>query len=223
MENYKQTKKTYETEFKDLGVSTDSVQKIKKDESKNFILIYRVDNKLPIKRFVLYYQELGNNPFLRKIKLSIKDVSKIKENKELNLGDELDINILNKQEKIIFEEYKFLDEMNYIYQSCIGNKCVNKTEMCTAKEGEKILYLSFSSDTFEGKEMIDFSSSYGKIIYKNSVGKEETLEIKNYVHKNYNGKYLYLRVPAEITTATDIKLVFTVRNNKYIYNLLKGE
>lgn len=223
VENYKQTQKTYETEFKDLGVSTDSVQKIKRDESKNVILIYRVDSKLPKNRFVLYYQELGNNPFLRKIKLSIQDISKIKENEELNLGDNLEFEILGQKENIVLEKYSFVDNINYLYQKCLSSSCTSVRETCTAKEGEKILYISFSSDTFEGKEMIDFSSSYGKIIYKNSIGEEEALEVKNGVSKNYMGKYLYLRVPKEVETATDIKFVFTVRNNRYIYNLVKGE
>ena len=67
--------------------------------------------------------------------------------------------------------------------------------------------------------MIDFSTKYGKINYKDSKGRVQEINIKNPIGKNYYGKYLYIEVPKEVVAAEEIKLVYTVRNYRYQYQL----
>ena len=79
--------------------------------------------------------------------------------------------------------------------------------------------LEFSSDTYEAKNMIDFLKNYGKLIYKDSNGDDEEVEYANPIGKTYYGKNIFLKVPVEIESATDIRFEFVVRNKKYIYQI----
>ena len=58
---------SYAPDFEDLGKIYDQIETIKRDGTKQFILIFKVDKKLDKNRFVLFYQEYnGNNHYLRK-------------------------------------------------------------------------------------------------------------------------------------------------------------
>ena len=217
--NYITTAKTFETEFQDFGKAYES-KELKRDESFNLIMIFKVDKELSPKRFVLYYQEFNNNePHLRKIKLKLNDVSKIKKNKSMKLDDEFNFILKNKQETIIFDEYELIDNLDYSYRVCTSANCSTYTGKYAAKEGQKILKISFASNNFEGKDMIDFSTKYGKINYINKDSKKSTVEIKNPLNKTYYGKYLYVSVPAEVADSKSIELEYVIRNNRYVYKL----
>lgn len=217
--NYTTTAKTYETEFQDYGKAY-SKKTLKRDETVNLIMIFKVDKKLSKRRFVLYYQELNNNdPHLRKIKLKLNDVSKINKNKPIKLNEELNFTLEDEEETIIFDDYKFYDYTDYSYRTCGSSNCTTYTDYYTAKTGKKILKISFASNNFEGKDMIDFSSKYGKIIYINNKGKEESVEIKNPFSRSYYGKYLYVEVPEALESSESLEIRYTIRNNQYIYKL----
>ncbi len=217
--NYMTTYKVYGTEFQDLGTTYEN-KELKRNESLNFIIVFKVDKKLDKNRFVLYYQELGgNDAYLRKIKLNMNDVSKIVEEKERKLTESISFEVMKKKEKITLEELEILDEINYTYHICTTERCDTSTKNYKAKEGNQLLKISFSSNTYEGKDMIDFSTKYGKINYKDSKGRVQEINIKNPIGKNYYGKYLYIEVPKEVVAAEEIKLVYTVRNYRYQYQL----
>ncbi len=217
--NYTPTEKTYETEFKDLGKSYDSVT-LKSEEKKEFLLIFKVDKKLSKNRFVLYYQELnGNTEYLRKIKLKINDLSKINTKANLKLGQTLELVINGEEENINFEDYKILDAFTYEYKICKTSDCDKTDSTYIAPAGYKALVITFSSDTYEGNDLSEFSKDYGKIVYKNSKGKEVKENIKNALNRGYYGKFLYFTIPEEAAQSDYINLEFTVRNNKYIYKI----
>lgn len=217
--DYITTAKTFGTEFEDFGEAYEKIE-LRKDATINFILIFKVDKKLPVNRFVLYYQNFNrNNSLPTKIKLKLNDVSKIKENKTLTLGDTLKFNIKNQEEEVIFDEYEITDSINYSYRVCTSSTCQTHTDNYTAKPGYKILKITFASTNFEGKDMIDFSNKYGKINYKDNENAEATLEINSPLSRVYYGKYLYIKVPEQIEKSTSIELEYTIRNNKYIYKL----
>ncbi len=221
--NYAVTSKTYENDFKDLGKILDSVQEVSRDQEIRTMVVYRVDKKLPKNRFVLYYQELEGDNHLRKIKLKIDDVSEIKENETIDFGKGLSINYNGEDEKIIFDDMQIVDNVTYKTRLCNTQRCETTSRVYTAKANEKILYLSYASNELDSTKMIDFSTNYGKISYKDSEGKEKIVDLESAVVAKYSGKYLYLKVPAEIATAEEINIIYTIRNNKYIYNLKKGE
>lgn len=217
--DYVTTAKTYEDEFQDYGKTVDKLD-LKRDESETFIMIFKVSKKLSPKRFVLYYQEFnGDDPHLRKIKLKINDVSKIKEHKTIELGKELKFTLEGKKETLTLDDFEFLDTTEYSYRVCYSSNCSTRVGTYAAGAGYKILKIPFSSNDFEGKDMIDFSSKYGTINYIDSKGKESTVKLKNPFNKTYYGKYLYTKVPVDVANSTKIELEYTIRNNKYIYKI----
>lgn len=219
--NYSPTAKTYETQFQDIGTTYEE-KIIEPGEEFNVILIYKVNKEEKINRFVLYYQEFtaDNTPHLRKIKLNLKDVSIIKENKPLKLYDTLSFKIGTTPKEIIFDDYQISDTVTYIKENCNSSACSYDELETTAKVGEKILKLDFASNEFEGKDMIDFLSRYGTINYIDSNSKKHSVKIKNAVPtQQYYGKYVYIKVPVEVAEAPNIELILTVRNNKYIYKI----
>ncbi len=217
--DYVTTEKTFETEFQDLG-KTYEKKSLRRGESFNQIMIFKVDKDLSTRRFVLYYQEFNNGiPHLRKIKLKLNNLSEIKNNAIINLGEDFTFNLKNKKETITFDEYEFIDQVEYSYRSCTSSNCSTHTATKTADKGYKILKMSFASTDFEGKDMIDFSSKYGKIKYINKDNKKSVVTIKNPFQKVYYGKYLYIQVPEQMASSSSVELEYTVRNNKYIYKL----
>lgn len=217
--DYTHTAKTFGTEFQDYGTTYKS-KELKKDESFDLILVFKVDKELSKKRFVLYYQELNNgNIHLRKIKLKLNDVSEIKDNGKTILGESFTFTVKGKEETITFDEYSISSQTDYTYRVCSSSNCNNLIGIYTAPAGYKIMKIGFASDTYEGKDMIDFSSNYGKINYIDNENKIKSIEIKNPFGKTYYGKYLYIKVPEEIETSTSIELEYIVRNNKYTYKI----
>lgn len=217
--NYTTTEKVYQTEFQDFGKTHKDLE-LKTDESARFILIFKVDKKLSTKRFVLYYQEFNNNqPHLRKIKLKINDVSEIKDNGVLTIGDELKFKLANKDEFISFEEPKIAQEVEYSTRVCLKSNCGTTTKMINAGEGNKFLKIPFASNNFEGKDMIDFSIKYGKINYIDSKGKKKSIQIKKPFNNTYYGKYLYVKIPDEVANSKTLEIEYIIRNNKYTYKI----
>lgn len=211
------TEKTYADEFSDLGKAYTRVEELTRGETLNFIAIYKVPKKINKKRFALYYQE--NSGILRKIKLKIKDISRVKNMGKFSLGDEVTLKFPNSEEMIDFETCEQTKSVTYIVRKCSALGCLVEEKKYDMPDPYKILEISFASDTFEAKNMIDFLHKYGKIVYKDSSGVEEQIEIESAISNNYYGKVIYLKVPLDIEGAKDVKLLFTVRNRSYTYLL----
>lgn len=211
------TQKVYAEEFQDLGTPYDSIKELKRDETVNLIVIYKVNKNLKKNRFVLYYQE--EDGILRKIKLNLKDLSKIRETEALNLGDEISFKIKNKEQVIALDNYEISKDMSFTVRTCNTTRCGVDRQNYVAKDGYKVLKMEFASNGYEGKDMIDFSSDYGKIIYINSKNKETSLDFKYPFSKKATGKYIYALIPDEVEKSEKLEIVFTVRNEKYTYKL----
>ena len=218
--NHSPTNKTYETAFKDLGTTIEDLT-LSSSEEKTLLLIYKVSAKEELDKFVLYYQELnGNDKHLRKIKLKLNNLSKINQEKQVELGDVMTIDTPTMDEEFIFDEITITDTVSYGRKVCDNDSCQVKEYQTSPIKGYKILKIEFSSNDFSGKDMIDFLSDYGKISYIDNSKTRKGLKIKNALDTyNYYGKYVYIKVPDDITTAKEIKLILTVRNNKYVYKL----
>lgn len=218
--NYTHTANNYSVEFSDFG-EVYTTYEMKQGEEKDFILIYRVSKDLDKNKFVLYYQEINgyNQTYLRKIKINVKDLSEISEKSKSVIGDNISINTGIEKYKFTLEDYLFTDNASYRYQSCSTSGCFLQTSNTTTLPGYKILQISFASSDLDGKDMIDFSTKYGKISYKDNNGNEKVISVVNQLNVTYYGKYLYLKVPSEVETAATISFIYTVRDNKYIYEL----
>lgn len=218
--NHSPTNKTYETAFKDLGTTIEDLT-LSSSEEKTLLLIYKVSAKEELDKFVLYYQELnGNDKHLRKIKLKLNNLSKINQEKPVELGDVMTIDTPTMDEEFIFDEITITDTVSYGRKVCDNDSCQVKEYQTSPVKGYKILKIEFSSNDFSGKDMIDFLSDYGKISYIDNSKTRKGLKIKNALDTlNYYGKYVYLKVPDNLATANEIKLIITARNNQYIYKL----
>lgn len=218
--NHSPTNKTYETAFKDLGTTIEDLT-LSSGEEKTLLLIYKVSAKEELDKFVLYYQELnGNDKHLRKIKLKLNNLSKISQEKPVELGDVMTIDTPTMDEEFIFDEITITDTVSYGRKVCDNDSCQVKEYQTSPIKGYKILKIEFSSNDFSGKDMIDFLGDYGKISYIDNSKTRKGLKIKNALDTlNYYGKYVYLKVPDNLATANEIKLIITARNNQYIYKL----
>ncbi len=217
-EDYVTTNKTYAREFQDLGPTYESVKELKNEESLNCIIVYKVSNKLKRDRFVLYYQESGG--FLRKIKLKVEDVSQIEEAQNFEPGDELDLGLRYQNDTVRFE-YAFVeDHVTYVIQDCTTKNCGFGERILMGNDTFKILEITFSSDVYEAKNMVDFLVNYGKLNYKDANDKEDTINLVNAVPRSYTGKVVYFQVPPELVDAKEIYLDLTVRNKQYHYRII---
>ena len=222
VDDYTEVSKTHASDFDDLGKTVDSIQKIKNKETINTILIYNVkkDKKVKTNNYVLYYQEIngGNDTHLRKIKLKINDLSKLKEDKKLKLSQKMDISTNELKEKITLETAELKEKISYLKGENLFHSYQIVDAELEAELGTKILEISFTSDEIDGKELIDFSTKYGRIKYDDN-GKIRLEKIKNAITSKYYGKNLYIIVPSSIEKIDDVDLVYTIRNKRYTYDL----
>ena len=218
-EDYVSSHKTYADEFYDLGKTYESVKELKRDEELSFIIVYKVEKKLPKNGFVMYYQELGGDNKLRKIKLNVKDISKVNDSGTVQFGDTIDININGVEDSISIDRFDFIDSFLYKVSKCSSSGCEYDDKDYFVSEGYKVLKISFGSLVYESKDMKKFISKYGKIVYTDEEDNEREYEIKYAINSEYYGKYLYLLVPEDVANAKTINLLLLLRNNKYVYKL----
>ena len=118
---------------------------------------------------------------------------------------------------IIFDDYEIGNSFSYNVRNCKADGCVFTEEYLTSSS-EKILKIDFASETWETKNMIDFLTQYGKLIYKDSKDVEGIVEIKNPISKTYYGKTVLLKIPGEVEYK-EMSIDLVVRNKHYVYKL----
>ena len=218
--DYTESSKTNAVYFKDIGPIYDGLE-LGRDKSKTFLMIYKVKKDLKPDRFVLFYQEYhGENTYLRKIKLKVNNLSKIQTKENMSLGDDFTITIKGKDENIILDDVGFYETNSYVLTKCNEKTgCENINRELTSTEDKKIMILSFGTDEYEAKDIIDFSTDYGKIVYIDSNDKRQTINMKSMTKETYSGKYYYTLVPREIEESKELYIQFTIRNKSYIYKI----
>lgn len=225
VDNYSQVSVTYSNEFDDLGKTVDSIQKIKTDQTINTLLIYKVkkDSKVRTNKYVLFYQELygTNNVYLRKIKLNIKDISQIKQIKEYKESDKIKIKTDKINETISFTSATYSQRISYLVQECKAeNQCVMNKEKLSPVEDIYYIKIPFTSKEIDGKELVDISSNYGKIIYKDSKEKDTEIPFKSAISNTYFGKFLCISVDKHvIENNKEIKIKYIIRDNQYLITI----
>lgn len=218
-EGYSETGDIYSDSFLDLGKSPPK-NRLQRGEKKTFNIVFKVNNKLNPKRFVLYYQQYKKMgvSYFRKIKLNLNDTSDVLQNNIKKLGDSITVVYPNKEEKeFTFLNAELKDTVSYNIESCNKDNCDIVRRDYNISNNKKILEINFSSGDYEGEDLIDFSMKYGKIVYKDSDDITREIRIENAIDtKKYLGKYLYLRVPNALENAKEISITYVIRNQKYI-------
>ena len=215
--NFNSTRKTYEKEFIDFGETYSRVKEVKRDEKTSFIIIYKVDKNLNKDRFVMFYQEKGG--VLRKIKINVKDVSKLEEKKELHLADDLKLGTLSNPDTVSFDAFEILDSTEYTTRQCTDGNCTTVSNKLNTDGNYRILQLEFGSKTYDSSKMLTFLARHGKIIYEDSDKEIKEVPIENVLNKKNYGKVLYLKVPKAIKSDTKLIINLKIRNKEYDYKL----
>ena len=198
--------------FEDLGNAYNGKELQTGDET-TFILVYKVPKDLNINRYVLYYPDVTKGILLKKVKLNVEDVSKLETKSEVKLTEELE---LPNNNAIKITDYKITKETTYSRYSCNDIGCGMMELPLTSNN--KILEIAFVSNNFTGKSFVDFSNIYVKINYEDNNGDLKSVIPKSLLN-DYNGNYAYFSLPDNAKDDGAIDLVFTFRNEQYIYHL----
>ena len=219
---YVESSNQYSTSFNDLGQTYTQQTVLGSNKSMDIILIFKVDKDLRKNGFVLYYQEFGKkDPVLRKIKIKLRDVSTIKDNGIYKLGQEMKCPLPGGKEfeNLAPDGFSIKDSTSYIIEVCSDNNCVQERQKLIPKAGYKIAVISYMTEEFESKDIIDFSSKYGKINYIDSNNKKQSVKMERATEFTYLGQYAYVEVPEEIEQSKTVELEYTIRNNRYTYKV----
>ncbi len=212
-------KSFYNSYFTDIGEPADGKVSLYGGKSREMYLVFRVKEKLRKNRFVLYYQELGGKlgSHLRKVKLKMTDVSEVKDTGEYKIGDEINFDYIYLEDKKIRTTSTDINtSFSYNRYFCPSDSvCATSVETVSAREGKKILKISFSSSDFEGEEFIDFSTKYGRIKYKDSKGRVRYANIVDAIGISYQGRDIFIMVDSKILDSSDISILYTLRNKRY--------
>lgn len=196
--------------FRDLGRGYNG-KKLDTSDETTFILVYKVPTDLDKNKFVLYYSDVSSDILLKKIKLNVQDVTKLETKDEVKLTEKL---TLPTKDTLVVTDFKLVNETTYSRYSCNDTGCA--TMELPLKSNNKILEISFISNNFTGKSFVDFSSIYATINYEDNNGKMKSIEPYSLVN-NYNGNYAYFSIPNDVKDDAKIEMIFTFRNEQYIY------
>lgn len=216
--DYVSTRKTYSKEFADFGTTYDVVKELSQGEETSFIIVYKVDKNLDKNKFVMYYQE--KNGYLRKIKINVKDVSKIEKQKDLTVGDNLKIDTVVDSDTISIDAVELTDTAAYVTKKCGAESCETIINEFSSDGSYKILRLDFGSEVLNSTKLLNFLSKHGELTYEYPADKSiRTIEIESAINRRYTGKTIYLKVPKEVTDDSELALNLVIRNKEYKYLL----
>ena len=125
---------------------------------------------------------------------------------------------LEEIKKIQVPAFEIGKNYTYTYESCYINSCPIYEGEVVASNNRSILYLKINPQDSTTKDILSFMLKYGKIRYK--IGDSEYDEnLISSIKRSYKGNFILASVSSNIERATSISLVFTIRNNQYIYKL----
>ena len=150
----------------------------------------------------------GGLLFRRDLESHVKTVKEVSLNGEINFKTD---------DSIIINSARITDTAAYTRYSCDTKGCANK-ELTLDPVSGKILEIAFSSSDFTAKSFVDFSSIYAKIKYEDSSSKTKRITTTSLID-NYNGNYAYFRIPDDIKEGSSVDLIFTFRDERYVYHL----
>ena len=205
--------------FIDLGNGYIS-QKILKDESKEFILVYIISDK-DINKDIIFryntsivYKNSEAKPSYIRFKLNPISLDNIENINDVNIKETLTFNdsLLNNT-NINIDSYEINNKYSY---EIAGN-----TKYITNNLG-KVMRLSYKFNIDDNVKFIsnfsDFINKYGLLVYIYE-GKEYKIYVRNITPNDYDGSYSFLSVDDNIANATSIKFIFKIRNINYTYVL----
>lgn len=223
----------YSNYFVDIGNSY-SNEEINTDFSK-YLLIYPIDKKDAKKKIKFRYVDSTDVTSTRaktiNVNLLIRNLDEIKETKNYNLGEKIDLNgsILGNSSFVI-NSYDL--QKNYVlnYNFCFDtNKCFNSIEYVKpsiVNNYDKVLLklnaeLNISNELYKNKSFVDFVKLYGNFKYKiDNVEKDDKTILKSVDPIRVKDKNVYyLELISEALNSNELSLVLKVRDYVYIYKI----
>lgn len=205
----------YQPYFSGYGDTYDN-SIFKSNETKRFILIYRVDKEWKSKNYILYYQGLDKSFLLRKVRLKLKDYRNTANGKSKEINQEM---IIDKKDFTIVT-YQIVNQATYYSYKCSNDNCGIIPSTISLYNND-ILQINYNSTYFDSKTFIDFSTKYARIRYEDDEGKVYSIDCIDAIGKDYTTKALFLKIPTTLENAKIIDLVYTVNGKQYIYHLKK--
>lgn len=212
----------YSNSLVDLGISYDD--DILPQEYNNYLIVYEIPEKYIKSEMVFRYNNLGN---IIGIKLQPKTVVTKKLNVSKKIGEE--ISFKDSLGDIVFKinNYDIRNKFLIEYDYCIKkDDCFKSKEYLQAsidKNFDKyILRLDVEykqNSDLNVKKFYNFFSSFGTIYYK--IDDTWHYQVSNFEEIKSNKKsdknISYIGINSEIIKASNIKLVFNIRDSKYEY------
>lgn len=221
-----------DNKFIDVG-KTYSPFEIKSGETKEFIIVFELDNSVNQSEFILKIKnyDYGNFTTLESEYKDINIVPKYIDHDEdygklyLPIRLNLDETMLGKT-NIVLNSYEIATTFKEKYEYCIEeNNCMINTyivkPISTGKGNLSVLKLRGTLDLDEDLYMNkyitnlgDLLSYFGKISYRYR-GKYKTASITKIPTKLKTDEYSYVEVPSELAEANKIEIILTIRGIKY--------
>lgn len=214
--------------FIDFGAGY-SKEKIEKDKTANYILVYEIEKKDVAKRYTLKvidsveYKAGTMNSKEKKIALKPlqyfdqETVGTYKVGQPLTMYDSILGNT-----SFLVNSFEFSNKVTYKYEACIRTNCQDMTDVVTADvaKSKKLLVLNGalqldSNSTFakNAKTSISFFDAFTQIRYDDKIA-----PVINATPSSISEQYI-LQVDEKAANAKHVDLIFTIRNKKYILNL----
>src|SRR5574344_1755106 len=206
-------------------------EKIGSGESYEYVLVYELDSSLAQVNYnikvldSITYKEKEIIPKYKEITLTPDVITSINDNDTVTVGNELffkNTTLLNSS--MIVNSYDVSKVYQYTYQYCYQDKCKDSKNSVTASVNNTLLILNGSINLDEACSYYkyklsnnNFAQDFMKVEYTIN-NKTEDLSVKDVTPKGET-KDVVLETNKNIESADSIKLIITVRNQKYTYLL----
>ena len=215
----------YNQEFKDIGEAYRN-QKLSTADYKTYILVYDIGNKNPTKSR-LKISNLVNQDF---VYLDFKTKSFTKDNKpvEYKLGDEVILDSTNLEDtKFKVSSVNIAEKFTLNYKYCFNkNECMDSIEYLRPDYyhtgvAKTLIRMEYEFESSEIDSFYKLISMYGSLEYTiDDNNKIQQIPFKNVKSLRLaEDNILNLEVVKEVENASDIYLVFNIRNNEFRYKI----
>ena len=225
----------YVNEFSDFGFRFISTNKLKKLEERQVTLVYEIDSEYNKNDFRLEYliskvsknSESASYQYV-KVDLKPKEFGEVELIDTKKIGQELEFKkSLIDGTKIKIEEVEFKDKYSFNYTQVIGSEKKELFKTIVPKDTSKYrkTIMRLNANITENKNL-------NPLVYSSLFEKFATVEYelngKTYIQKPAivdlsleENEYNYLEVVKDVSKATKVTLVFTIRDKEYKYILVE--
>ena len=215
----------YDDEFKDIGTTYKS-QDLSLTEYKSFVLVYDIGTKNPTKAKLKISNLVGQDYVY--LDFNVKSFTKNNKPVEYKINDEVslkDTNLADTKFKIKSASINEKVTLNYEF-------CVTKDECVSSKEylrpdyyhtgvPKTILRMEYDFESSDVTSFYKLISTYGSLEYViNGETKVQEVPFKNIKSSRLNEDGICnLEIVKEAENASEIYLVFNIRNNEFRYKV----